>query len=461
MSVHDESHRTAAVMTVGCKLNQYEGEGIAELLENDGFDIVPFSETADVYVVNTCTVTMRSDYRSRQMLRRASRINPSAVLIATGCYAQREPERLAEMPEVDLVVGNSDKAAIPQLAAEHLALKAQQGETELSQRPISPERAHPSRTVVRPLTVDHFEPLDIVRFRGHTRAFLKIQEGCDRRCSYCAVPDARGPSRSRPLAEVLTQTRTLAENGYREVVLTGVHIGAYDSDGVRLSHLLRKLVTVDGLDRIRLGSIEPLELTTELADTIVELDTVCDHLHVPLQSGSDDILAAMRRGHSASEYEEIVRRVTDRLPHAGLGADVMVGFPGETEADFSATIDLIERLPFTYLHVFAYSPRSGTPAAEITESLSGVRKKERSRTLKELSAQKSLAFRTALVGSEIEILVEKGDQSTGNLLTGLSDSYVRVELTGPESLKNHFVRVLVESVDGGRTRGTMIRDSAR
>ena len=441
-------------MTVGCKLNQYEGEGIAELLENDGFDIVPFSETADVYVVNTCTVTMRSDYRSRQMLRRASRINPSAVLIATGCYAQREPERLAEMPEVDIVVGNSDKAAIPQLAAEHLALKP-------SQRPIQAEGARLSLTVVRPLTVDHFEPLDIIRFRGHTRAFLKIQEGCNRRCTYCAVPDARGPSRSRPLAEVLTQTRTLAENGYREVVLTGVHIGAYDSDGMRLSHLLRKLVTVDGLDRIRLGSIEPLELTHELADTIVELDAVCDHLHVPLQSGSDDVLAAMRRGHSASEYEQIVRRVTDRLPHVGLGADVMVGFPGETEADFSATIDLIERLPFTYLHVFAYSPRTGTPAAELTESLSGVRKKERSRTLKELSAQRSLAFRTTLLGSELEVLVEKGERGGRALLTGLSDNYIRVEMEGPESLKNHFVRVLVESVDGERTRGTMIRDSVR
>ncbi len=454
MSVHDKGRRTVAVMTVGCKLNQYEGEGIAELLENDGFHIVPFSERADVYVVNTCTVTMRSDYRSRQMLRRASRTNPSAVLIATGCYAQREPERLAEMPEVDVVVGNSDKAAIPQLAAEHLALRAQRGG-------LKPNAASPNRTLVRPLTVDSFEPLDIVRFRGHTRAFLKIQEGCDRRCSYCAVPDARGPSRSRPLEEVLRQAASLARNGYREIVLTGVHIGAYDSDGLRLSHLLRELVTVDELERIRLGSIEPLELTRELADAIVELDTVCNHVHVPLQSGSDSILAAMRRGHSASEYERIVRRVTDRLPHAGLGADVMVGFPGETEDDFSATIDLIERLPFTYLHVFAYSPRSGTPAADLTESLSGVRKKERSRTLKELSAQRSLAFRTTLAGSELEILVEKSDGSEGASLSGLSDNYVRVEFEGPESLKNHFVRVLVESVDGERTRGTMIPGGTR
>ncbi len=462
MRAPDERKPTAAIATVGCKLNQYESEGIAELLESSGFDIVPFVETADVYIVNTCTVTMRSDYRSRQMLRRASRTNPSAVLIATGCYAQREPERLASMPEVDMVVGNSDKTAIPELAAECLNLKTPREGKELPECPDAIAAETPrSRTLVRPLTADGFEPFDIVRFRGYTRAFLKIQDGCDRQCSYCAVPAARGPSRSRPLAGVLRQAATLAENGYRELVLTGVHIGAYDSDGRRLSHLLRELVALDGLDRIRLGSVEPLEFTGELADTIVELDKVCNHLHIPLQSGSDRILSAMRRGHSAAEYEEIVRRVTDRLPHAGLGADVMVGFPGETEDDFSATVELIERLPFTYLHVFAYSPRSGTPAAELTETLPGLRKKQRSRTLKELSLQRSLDFRAALVGSELEILVENRDRSNGTLLSGLSDSYVRVETEGPESLKNHFVRVLVESVDGERTRGTVVQGSVR
>jgi threonylcarbamoyladenosine tRNA methylthiotransferase MtaB len=461
MRAHGDKHRTAAIATVGCKLNQYESEGIAELLEKSGFGIVPFTETADVYIVNTCTVTMRSDYRSRQMLRRASRTNPSAVLIATGCYAQREPERLAGMPEVDIVVGNSDKAAIPELASKHLDLKTPRRRQEFIDCPDSMTAQAPrSHTLVRPLTADSFEPFDIVRFRGYTRAFLKIQDGCDRRCSYCAVPAARGPSRSRPLAGVLRQATTLAENGYRELVLTGVHIGAYDSNGRRLPDLLRELVAIDQLDRVRLGSVEPLQLTQELADTIVELDKVCNHLHIPLQSGSDRILSAMRRGHSAAEYENNVRRVTDRLPHLGLGADVMVGFPGETEDDFAATIDLIERLPFTYLHVFAYSPRSGTPAAELTETLSGLRKKERSRTIKELSTRRSLDFRTALIGSELKILVEKRDHSEGTLLSGLSDSYVRVEIEGPESLKNHFVRVLVESVDGERTRGTMVRVSA-
>ncbi len=459
----DERKPTAAIATVGCKLNQYESEGIAECLEDSGFDIVPFAETADVYIVNTCTVTMRSDYRSRQILRRASRTNPAAVLIATGCYAQREPERLADMPEVDIVVGNSDKTAIPELASERLMLKTLQGAEGLLERPDSATSEDTPRalTVVRPLTVDSFEPFDIVRFRGYTRAFLKIQDGCDRQCSYCAVPAARGPSRSRPLAGVLRQATVLAKNGYRELVLTGVHIGAYDSDGRRLSHLLRELVTLDGLERIRLGSVEPLEFTEELADTIVELDRVCNHLHIPLQSGSDRILSAMRRGHSAAEYEEIVRRATNRIPGIGLGADVMVGFPGETDDDFAATIDLIERLPFTYLHVFAYSPRSGTPAAKLTETLPGLMKKERSRTLKELSAQRSLDFRTALVGSELEILVENRNRADGTLLSGLSDSYVRVEIEGPESLTNHFIRTVVESVDGKRTRGTVVQDSAR
>jgi threonylcarbamoyladenosine tRNA methylthiotransferase MtaB len=423
--------RTVALMTVGCKLNQYETEGVAELFEQDGFTVVPFGERADVYVVNTCTVTSRSDYRSRQMLRRASRMNPQAVIVATGCYAQRDPDPLVAMPEVDLVVGNASKPDLP-----HLVLTANaRGET-----------------IVKPLSSDVFFPFDIDGFRGYTRAFLKIQDGCDHRCSYCAVPDARGPARNRPYSDVLAQAEKLAANGYREIVLTGVHIGTFSaSDGRGLSELLASLAAIDGLERIRLGSVEPRELSPKLASSILSIDKVCHHLHIPLESGSDRILEKMRRGYSRDEYASAVRRITDAEPLVGLGTDVMVGFPGETEGDFADTVSLIEELPFTYLHVFAFSPRKGTPAADMENRVPAGEKKRRSRHLRELGRAKSLAFRRGLVGRPLEVLVLEGSGKNESPPTGLAGNYVTVELDDAVTFRNKFVEVVVAGADDERT----------
>lgn len=444
-----ESIPTVGLMTVGCKLNQYESEGIAEAFETAGFDVVPFTAPADVYVVNTCTVTGRSDYRSRQMLRRASRLNPSAVIVATGCYAQREPDALASMPEVDLVVGNTAKHAISDLVAGRLA-----GDEDRT------PRTNGTSVLVPPHHNRAFEAFDISRFRGHTRAFLKIQDGCDRRCAYCAVPDARGPARSRPLEDVVEQAARLVENGYREIVLTGVHIGSYDAGGggPRLPELLDALEDVPDLVRLRLGSIEPNELTPKLAATVLRSPRICRHVHVPLESGSDATLARMGRAYTRAEYAEAVRRITDRDPRAGLGADVMVGFPGETDADFEDTVALIEELPFTYLHVFSFSPRAGTPAAAMTEVVPGVEKKRRSRVLRELGRAKSLAFRRGLLGERLEVLVE---ERRGGRLTGLSSNYVRVEIEGGNQLKNRFVEVVVEGAEEATTRGVPVAETAR
>ena len=282
---------TVGLMTVGCKLNQYESEGVAEAFEDAGFEVVPFAAPADAYVVNTCTVTGRSDYRSRQMLRRASRRNPSAVIVATGCYAQRDPSVLASMPEVDLVVGNTAKHAIPRLVAERLAAARRADD------------AGEALVLAPPHTDAAFEAFDIARFRGHTRAFLKIQDGCDRRCAYCAVPDARGPARSRPFEDVLRQAERLVANGYREIVLTGVHTGTYAAeDGRRLPHLVRALERIPGLERLRLGSIEPNELGPKLAEAVLASEIVCRHLHVPLESGSDATLARMGRSYTRAAY---------------------------------------------------------------------------------------------------------------------------------------------------------------
>jgi threonylcarbamoyladenosine tRNA methylthiotransferase MtaB len=421
---------------------------MAELLEDLGFSVVPFEEAADVYVVNTCTVTGRSDYRSRQMLRRAARTNPEALVVATGCYAQREPEALAAMPEVGLVVGNTAKHRIGELVAEALSAGG------------APDGAG-TPTTAPAHGAGPFEPLDIARFRGYTRAFVKIQDGCDRDCAYCAVPAARGPARSRPFADVVRQTSHLASNGYREVVLTGVHIGAYSDGGRTLADLLRALSGIDELARIRLGSVEPREMTAELADSIASEEKVCLHLHVPLQSGSDAVLERMGRGYTAAEYAEAVRRVTDGAPSCGLGTDVMVGFPGETEADFDSTAALIEELPFTYLHVFAFSPRRGTRAASLGARVPGVESKRRSNTLRELGRRKSLDFRSGMVGHTVEILVEKGSRSEKGRLTGLTENYVRVETGGDATLVNRLVGVEIRGADEKRTWGSLVEKAVR
>jgi threonylcarbamoyladenosine tRNA methylthiotransferase MtaB len=431
--------RTVGLATVGCKLNQYETQGIAELMESAGFRVVPFTEAADVYVVNTCTVTSRSDCRSRQMLRRAARTNPRAVVVATGCYAQRDARALEAMPEVHIVAGNSEKQRIAALVLDH-AGSAPDGRTVVA---------------VGPAGAAAFQPLDVVRFRGYTRAFVKVQDGCDGRCAYCAVPDARGPARSRPFDEVVAQARRLAASGHREVVLTGVHIGAYRTADGGLPELLRALAGIEELGRIRLGSIEPRELTDELAATIATVDKVAKHLHVPLESGSDRILSAMRRDYSRAGYAAAVRRVTDRVPGCGLGADVMVGFPGETDEDFDDTVSLIRDLPFTYLHVFAFSPRRGTEAAGMRGGLPPDVKSARSRTLREMGKSRSLAFRKGLVGTRLDVLVETPAHEGPCALSGLASNYVRVRFSGDPSLAGSIVPVRVEGAEGERTWGTV------
>ncbi|MBD3349788.1 MAG: MiaB/RimO family radical SAM methylthiotransferase, partial [Candidatus Eisenbacteria bacterium] len=309
----------------------------------------------------------------------------------------------------------------------------------------------------RPHEGARFASFDIDRFRGYTRAFLKIQDGCDRSCAYCAVPGARGPARSRNLAEVVEQARRLAANGYRELVLTGVHIGAYGEGAgePRLSDLIEALLAVEGLSRVRLGSVEPTELSDSLVDTIISNPRVARHLHVPLQSGSDRILSSMRRGYTADEYAGAVRRVADREPALGLGADVIVGFPGETDEDFADTLSLVKELPMTYLHVFSFSPRPGTEAATMPDDVPGPEKKRRSGALRALGRRKSRAFRTRLIGTEQEILLEHGSESEGTV-SGLSGNYVRVQVDGGRDLCNRLLRVRVTGADDSRTWGAVV-----
>ncbi|MBN2564239.1 MAG: tRNA (N(6)-L-threonylcarbamoyladenosine(37)-C(2))-methylthiotransferase MtaB [Candidatus Eisenbacteria bacterium] len=459
---------TVGLITVGCKLNQYETEGIAERLEEIGLSVVPFSSRADVYVVNTCTVTARSDYKSRQMIRRAARKNPDALVIATGCYAEREPASLTAMPEVDLVVGNTSKPRLPELVMKRLAgrpwsdpedVRADAARDSRNDSTV-PERRNGKTLPERRsegVGRDHgFSFFDITGFRGYTRAFVKIQDGCDRRCAYCAVPDARGPARSRPFEEVMKQAAVLGSRGYREIVLTGVHIGAYSDDQARgLADLVEALIELDSVDRVRLGSVEPTELTPGLAEAIVRSPKVCNHLHVPLESGSDAVLARMRRGYTREQYREAITRVTERDPLCGLGTDVMVGFPGETEEDFADTVSLIESLPFTYLHVFSFSPRRGTVAAGLGGQVPAEEARMRSGLLIDLGKRRSLEFRRGLVGETLEVLIEDRPGRAEDRVSGLASNYVRVETEGDSSLGNRLARIRIRGADSSSTWGSI------
>ncbi|MEE8210225.1 MAG: tRNA (N(6)-L-threonylcarbamoyladenosine(37)-C(2))-methylthiotransferase MtaB, partial [bacterium] len=343
-----------AFTTLGCKLNQVETNLMREACRGSIMEVVPFEAEADVYVVNTCSVTGKTDRAARQLVRRAVAQNPQAAVVVTGCYAQLQPEAVAALPGVRLVLGNEEKHDL----LHYLGT-------------LDEDNGSPAHVAVGDIgRATEFRSAPVREFTGYTKAFVKIQTGCDFRCSFCSIWTARGPSRSEPPERVLDQMAELARSGVREMALTGVCIGSYGLDlspPTTLVDLVRRAEGVEGLERLRITSIEPTELTDELLDTISASPLVCRHLHVPLQNGSDRILEAMNRNYRSEFYRGRIEAAAALMPGAGIGADVMVGFPGETDDDFEATMALIEGLPMTYLHVFSYSPRAGTPAAELPD----------------------------------------------------------------------------------------------
>jgi threonylcarbamoyladenosine tRNA methylthiotransferase MtaB len=405
-------------VTVGCKLNRFETEQMREAAELEGYVCRPDREGRfDICVVNTCTVTSKSDYRSRQAVRRAVRANPGARVVVTGCYAQRFPEELAAIRGVDAVIGNKEKHDI----ARYLA-------NSKTRTPLV--QTAPAETF-RGLPAD----LRLHRFGDFTRAFVKIQDGCDNRCSYCAVPHARGRSRSKGSDEVLAELEILADEGFREIVLTGVHLGSYGRDleqPTSLVELLEKTARVAGLERVRLSSIEPTDFSPALIEAVSDPALrVCPHFHVPLQSGDDGILRRMGRPYTSARYADTVRNLALAAGTCSIGADVMVGFPGEDERAFENTRRLVADLPLTYLHVFAFSRRRGTPAASLENAVEASVKKTRSRTLREMGASKSAAFRASLEGKVLEVLILA--RKAGDLTLGLSGNYVKTYLEGRQT----------------------------
>jgi threonylcarbamoyladenosine tRNA methylthiotransferase MtaB len=393
-----------------------------------------------VYVVNTCTVTGRADFSDRQLIRRVAREHPDALLVVTGCYAQTDPEAVAAIPGVDLIVGNQEKYRLPDLL----------GSLVKGSRPaVAVGDIANARTVpVAPFA----------RMAGRSRAFVKIQDGCQHRCAFCIVPTARGRSRSQEPKVVIDQVRGLVETGHLDVTLTGVDIGHYGWDlypRTSLAALLRSLAEIDGLRWLRLSSVLPSYFTPDLVDAVTTLPVVAPHLHLPLQSGSDRVLRLMRRPYHTGMYRDLVSRLTAAIPALGLGADVIVGHPGETEEDFEATLAFVASLPFSYLHVFPYSDRRGTESAARPDHVPSVSIRERGRRLRRLGREKSVAFRRGLAGARREALVlEARDQASGRLV-GLTSNYVLVLFEGPDSLGRRLVTLDIGETRGDRTFGRL------
>lgn len=406
----------AALHSVGCKLNQFESELLRQRLEDRGYRIVDFEELADVYVLNSCTVTSRTDRECRRLARRAKARNPQACVILTGCYAEVSGKALAGRHLADLLVSNRDKTALPDLIDAALGRSS----------PYSASPCGSEATLLR-------------EFRGHTRAFVKVQEGCAGGCTYCIIARARGPERSVPSELVTAQVRQLARR-HPEVVLIGTHLGRYGRDlegEPDLAGLVERLCALPELGRLRLSSLEPLEVTPALQELVAAgglalqpgdlpgQGKVCRHLHLPLQSGADTVLRRMGRPYSAETYAALATDLCRRCPGLALGADVMVGFPGETEAEFQETYALLQALPLAYLHVFTFSPRPGTPAAAMPEQVPGQVKKERNHILRALSERKRAAFAASQQGARVEVVCEGAE---GGAVYGLSDNYLRIGL---------------------------------
>ena len=423
-----------AFFALGCKLNSYETESLRGVFSEHQYDIVAFDQPADYYVINTCAVTGHAEADARQLIRSVTKRNPSARVIVTGCYAQRDAQTLAAMPEVALVIGNAEKTQLFQLFEDSL------GTVDARERVFT---SHPFKG----LPTEKFTfgaGGDAARISPFTRATIKVQDGCDDFCAFCIIPHLRGPSVSRPIAAIIEHARGLAAVGYKEIDLTGVHTGAYGRDletPTTLLAMLEQLVLVDGIERIRLNSIEPATVSEELLDFIAASPKICRHLHICLQSGDDDILRRMRRHYDVASYERLITNVMARMPECGLGSDLLVGFPGETEAHFERTLRVVERLPFSYLHVFSYSARPGTPAAKYPGQVPPTATKERSRCLRELAEAKKKAFAERFLGQEMVILLEGKRDKTRQFLSGLTEHYIRVHVDAPEASVNQLVPV--------------------
>ncbi len=425
-------YRKVGIMTLGCKVNQYESTAIAEEFEKHGFEIGRFSEKCGIYVINTCTVTAESDRKTRQMIRRAARHNPEAFILVTGCYSQLNPGKTAGIDGVDFICGNSNKLRLVDAALALVDSAEKNGAADIK---------------VDDIRSAAFEPM-MIHSSDHTRAFIKIEDGCDNRCSYCIIPEARGHVRSKLPADVIAEVKGLAAVGYREVVLTGVETAAYGrdfEDGYGLMNLLEDIDRIEGVERIRLGSMNPALMKPDFVERAAKLTHLAPHFHIALQSGSSRTLAGMRRRYNAQTAEKVIADLREHIPGVTFAADVIVGFPDETEEDFLETVDFIRRNRFTHLHIFTYSRRPGTSAAEMENQIPEEVKIERSARLSGAQRETALSIAEGYVGTQREVLFELCEDGRA---TGHTAEFLEVAVITGENLQGQVRFVKLNGFDG-------------
>ena len=432
-----------ACITLGCRTNQHDTAEMQTLLEKEGFVIVNQREKADAYVINTCTVTQKSDTSSRQAVKKSLELNPDALVVFTGCYAQLNPEEAAALPGLDLVLGNADKLEIAKLLKAKLRLWKKSEITEIVMSDIHKKRI--------------FRTIPVKSFQGITKAFIKVQTGCNEKCSFCTVVRARGKSVSDNRGNILDNIQEAINADFKEITLTGINLGTWGMDtGETFSSLVQDIIELPGDFRVRLSSINPMEIDNDLIRLIAETEKICSHLHIPLQSGDNKILKQMRRNYNREQYIEVIHRAVNAIPNLGLGADVIVGFPGETDAAFENTRKLIEELPFSYLHVFSYSPRRGTEANDYKDDIPGNIKKERNKILTQLIKEKGLEFRNKSLNTIATVLIENQRDKNNGKLKGHTDNYIPISLDGPDPLKNCLIPITLQNISGNFVEGCVL-----
>ncbi|MEG2893348.1 MAG: tRNA (N(6)-L-threonylcarbamoyladenosine(37)-C(2))-methylthiotransferase MtaB [Clostridium sp.] len=429
--------KKVALYTLGCRVNQYETESITESFTKKGYEVVDFEDYADVYVINTCTVTNIGDKKSRKMLRKAKKTNEDSVVVAAGCYAQVSPEELSSIEEVDIVVGTSDKSKIVDFVEEFLQTKEKKN------------------YVNNIMSVRDFEEMDIDEYQDKTRAFLKIQDGCDRYCSYCLIPYARGPVRSRPLENIVEQVRSLVANGFKEIILSGIHISSYGKD-LKTHNLVDVVETLSktiGLERIRIGSIEPMFFSEGVLERLKKVKSFCPHFHLSLQSGCDETLKRMNRRYTTKEYKDVVDKIRDTFEDASITTDIIAGFPGETHEEFNETYKFLSDIKLSKMHIFKYSERKGTKAEMLDGKINPQVKEERSKALIELDLKNERQYMEKYLGRTMDVLFEEAHDG---VYTGYTVNYLKVIVTSNTKIRGRILKCTLQSIEGDGIIGEII-----
>ncbi len=447
------SRNRVALHTLGCKVNHYETEAISEQLTDQGYERVNFGELADLYIINTCTVTNNADRKSRQMIRRAIKRNPQATIVVIGCYSQIAIEKVASIPGVDFIIGTEHKNQVAEMIVNFQATATEQQQLGSDSTAII--------NVTDIMKMRNYEELSLTNFSDRTRATVKIQDGCNNFCTYCIIPWARGLSRSRDPVNIINQAKQLALNGYNEIVLTGIHTGAFGEDlaNYSLAELLKDLETIEDLKRIRISSIEVTQINDELLEVLAKSKKISKHLHIPLQAGDDRILSAMRRNYDTKQFSEKLLEVRKILPNIAITTDVIAGFPGETEENYLNGYNFIKESNFSQLHVFSYSKRSGTPAAKMDGQVAEEEKHQRVTELIELSDQLAISYRNQYLNENLEVIPEQSNSERipQGFLVGHSDNYIPLIFKADEDVIGQLCSVRLDEVESNICKGTFVR----